>query len=75
MSVPRGYNEIMNQLDRMFPEKLLLDVSDIKMVSGFKSNSSVYEYFTLHHGRANKDTVAMDICRWQSKQRRKKVQA
>lgn len=56
------YRHNIEQLNRMFPEKEMLSISDIMRAWGFKSRTSVYANFKLRNGKLSKAALARHMC-------------
>lgn len=52
------YRNTIEQLNRLFPEKELLTLEDVKKVTGYKSETTLKKYFPFINSRINKATLA-----------------
>lgn len=56
------YRATIEQLNRLFPERELLTVTEVMQVTGYKTKDSVRKHFPSHNQRVNKATLARCMC-------------
>lgn len=53
------YRSTMEQLNRLYPDRELLTLEEVKAVTGYRTRNSVIKHFpSVCDGRFNKSTVA-----------------
>lgn len=52
------YRNPIEQLNMLFPGRELLTVPEVMQITGYKSRSSIYKFFSVVNGRVNKATLA-----------------
>lgn len=56
------YRNTIAQLNRLFPDKELLSMTDVMQVTGYKTKDSVKKYYPFVNKKINKATLARCLC-------------